>query len=91
MIIRDIDPDRIARLQAGQIPIHEPDLEDLVGANRERLTFTLDLTEAAGRADVLFIIAVDTPPTYSGDADLSRVMAVIDELAGLADAAPEIW
>jgi UDPglucose 6-dehydrogenase len=88
VIIRDIDPDRIARLQAGQIPIHEPDLENLVGANRERLTFTLDLTDA-GRADVLFI-AVDTPPTYSGDADLSRVMTVIDELARLADAAPEI-
>jgi UDPglucose 6-dehydrogenase len=88
VIIRDIDPDRIARLRSGQVPIHEPGLDDLIAANGERLTFTLDLTEVADRADVLFI-AVDTPPTYSGDADLSRVMAVIGELAGLAGASPE--
>jgi UDPglucose 6-dehydrogenase len=89
VVIRDIDPDRIARLQAGESPIHEPHLDHLIAANLPRLTFTLDLTAATDRADAVFI-AVDTPATYSGDADLSRVMAVIDELVEVGDGPPGI-
>ncbi len=87
MVLRDIDPDRIEGLRNGRIPIYEPGLEDLIAEHQERLTFTLEVDELLDRADIVFI-AVDTPPTYSGDADLSRVMRVIEELAegGLDDA-----
>ena len=47
--------------------------------NRERLSFTTDVDEAVDGADVVYI-AVGTPPTYSGDADLSAVWTVVDEL-----------
>src|SRR5436190_20670865 len=68
----DIDADRIARLQAGEVPIHEPGLDEVLAAQRERLHFTIDLAEAVKNARLLFV-AVGTPPTYSGDADLSAV------------------
>ena len=71
--------DRIARLQAGEVPIHEPGLEEVLAAQRDRLHFTTDLTEALERARLLFV-AVGTPPTYSGDADLSAVQAVVGAL-----------
>ncbi|HYY32278.1 MAG TPA: UDP-glucose/GDP-mannose dehydrogenase family protein [Gaiellaceae bacterium] len=84
VVVRDIVPERIADLQAGRIPIYEPGLEDLLEANRERLRFTLDLGDIFERARIAFI-CVDTPPTYSGDADLSRVSQVIDELPELTE------
>ena len=59
--------------------IHEPGLEDLLHRNAERLTFTTDMDELLDGARLLFV-CVDTPPTYSGDADLSRVRAVVQEL-----------
>jgi UDPglucose 6-dehydrogenase len=77
--IRDIVPSKIEALRAGTVPIYEPGLDDLVARNRERLTFTLDVTEAVEGAEFLYV-CVDTPPTYSGDADLSRVWTVIEEL-----------
>jgi UDPglucose 6-dehydrogenase len=77
--LRDIDPARIDLLLQGGVPIFEPGLEDLIAEHRERLSFTLDLNAMLGRSDVVFI-AVDTPPTYSGDADLSRVTRLLDEL-----------
>jgi UDPglucose 6-dehydrogenase len=77
--LRDIDASKVASLNDGQVPIYEPGLGDLMEANRERLTFTLSLSRLLERSDLLFV-AVDTPPTYSGDADLSRVMGVVDEL-----------
>ena len=80
MTLRDIDPRKVAALHDGKIPIYEPGLEDLIAAHRGRLDFTLDLNRLLANADLIFI-AVDTPPTYSGDADLSRVMGFIDELA----------
>jgi UDPglucose 6-dehydrogenase len=82
VVIRDINAAKIAALNAGQVPIHEPGLDALIDEHRERLAFTEDLRQLVNRCDVLFV-TVDTPPTYSGDADLSRVMSVIDELAGL--------
>ncbi len=79
MTLRDIDARKIAALHDGKIPIYEPGLEDLIAANRHRLDFTLDLERLLERSDLIFI-AIDTPPTYSGDADLSRVMGFVEEL-----------
>ena len=79
VICVDIDHDKIARLKQGEIPIYEPGLAELVEKNRERMTFTTDLSEALERARLLFV-AVGTPPTYSGDADLSAVHAVVDAM-----------
>ena len=75
----DIDAEKIARLQRGEIPIHEPGLEELVAANRERMHFSTDIAEALEHARLLFV-AVGTPPTYSGDADLSAVHAVVGSM-----------
>ncbi|MCW3000164.1 MAG: UDP-glucose/GDP-mannose dehydrogenase family protein [Solirubrobacterales bacterium] len=72
----DIDADKIARLQRGEIPIYEPGLEEMVARNRERLHFSTDISTALDKARLLFV-AVGTPPTYSGDADLSAVNAVV--------------
>jgi len=80
--IRDVVPEKIERLRAGEVPFFEPGLGELIERNRERLTFTLDAAEAAASAELVFV-CVDTPPTYSGDADLSRVWTVIDELPQL--------
>jgi UDPglucose 6-dehydrogenase len=80
--VRDVVPEKVARLQKGEVPFFEPGLGDLLERNRERLTFTLDAAEAAEAAELVFV-CVDTPPTYSGDADLSRVWTVIDELPQL--------
>ena len=76
---RDIDARKIKALGAGEVPIYEPGLEDLVSRNSERLHFELDVAPLMEHARLLFV-CVDTPPTYSGDADLSRVEAVIEEL-----------
>jgi len=80
--VRDVVPEKIDRLRAGEVPFFEPDLSELLQRNADRLTFTLDASEAAAAAEVVFV-CVDTPPTYSGDADLSRVWTVIDELPEL--------
>jgi UDPglucose 6-dehydrogenase len=82
VVVRDVVPERIERLRAGEVPIYEPGLEELLRRNAERLSFTLDVAEAVDGADFLYV-AVGTPPTYSGDADLSAVWTVVDELAGL--------
>lgn len=75
----DIDAAKIDRLNRGEIPIYEPGLAELVEKNRPRLTFTTDLNLALERARLLFV-AVGTPPTYSGDADLSAVNAVVSAM-----------
>src|SRR5205823_2911258 len=67
---------KIERLERGEIPIYEPGLEQLVAKNRERMHFSTDLAPALEHARPLFV-AVGTPPTYSGDADLSAVHAVV--------------
>lgn len=79
VVVRDVIPERIAALRRGQIPIHEPGLDELVARNAERLAFTTDVAEAIDGADFVYV-AVGTPPTYSGDADLTAVWTVIDEL-----------
>src|SRR3954452_7188845 len=79
VVIRDVIPERIERLRAGEIPIYEPGLEQVLERNRDRLHFTLDVEEAVDGAEFLYV-AVGTPPTESGDADLRYVNAVIDQL-----------
>src|SRR4051795_5105187 len=68
----DIDEAKIAGLERGEIPIWEPGLEELVRSNRRRMHFSTDINDALEHARLLFV-AVGTPPTYSGDADLSAV------------------
>jgi UDPglucose 6-dehydrogenase len=76
----DIDAAKVEGLRSGApLPIHEPGLPELVERNRERLTFTTDMAEVLDVARLLFC-CVDTPPTYSGDADLTRVEAVVGAL-----------
>ncbi|HEY3434790.1 MAG TPA: nucleotide sugar dehydrogenase, partial [Solirubrobacterales bacterium] len=79
VIARDIVAEKVDALSRGEVAIHEPGLEDLLRRNAERLTFTTDMDELLSGARLLFV-CVDTPPTYSGDADLSRVRAVVQEL-----------
>ncbi len=75
----DVDADKIARLKRGEIPIYEPGLGECVERNRERMHFSTELTPALEHARLLFV-AVGTPPTYSGDADLSAVHAVVESM-----------
>ena len=77
--VRDIVPEKIDALRLGEVPIYEPGLDDLLERNRERLSFTTDVGEAIDDAEFVYV-AVGTPPTLSGDADLSAVWTVIDEL-----------
>src|SRR3954471_13267758 len=79
VVVRDVVPERIAMLADGGVPIYEPGLGELIEENRERLTFTLRMEKVFERARIAFV-CVDTPPTYSGDADLSRVWRVVEEL-----------
>src|SRR5437588_6449461 len=72
----DIDEEKIATLNRGEVPIYEPGLEECVAGNRDRLHYSTDLRPALEHARLLFV-AVGTPPTYSGDADLSAVNAVV--------------
>src|SRR6202035_3141900 len=75
----DIDAAKVERLRRGEVPIYEPGLEDLVARNAERLHFSTDIADALEHARLLFV-AVGTPPTYSGDADLSAVHAVVNAM-----------
>jgi UDPglucose 6-dehydrogenase len=72
----DVDRDKIARLNDGEIPIFEPGLEPIVSKNRQagRLRFSTDVAESVAHAE-LQIIAVGTPPGEDGSADLQHVLA----------------
>src|SRR3954451_15504573 len=80
--VRDVVQEKIDTLSKGDIPIYEPGLSELITKNSERLHWTLDMGELVQNAELLFC-CVDTPPTYSGDADLSRVMQVVAEIGDL--------
>ena len=75
-------PERIAALRRGEVPIYEPGLAELMRGTPSDSGFTTDVAEAIDGADFVYI-AVGTPPTYSGDADLSAVWTVIDELPAI--------
>jgi len=79
VVARDIVAEKVAALSRGETTIHEPELDGLLARNAERLAFTTDMDELLASARLLFV-CVDTPPTRSGDADLSRVRAVVEEL-----------
>jgi UDPglucose 6-dehydrogenase len=72
----DVDQTKIERLVRGEIPIYEPGLAECVARNGARMHFSTELAPALEHARLLFV-AVGTPPTYSGDADLSAVHAVV--------------
>jgi UDPglucose 6-dehydrogenase len=79
VVVREIVPEKVESLQRGEIPIHEPGLPELIERNRERLTFTSELSELLDGPRLLFV-CVQTPPTYSGDADLSAVQRAAQEI-----------
>ena len=83
VVVRDIVSERIEALQAGRIPFHEPGLAELLERNRERMSFTLDAADLAPTG--MMFVCVGTPPTYSGDADLSAVWNVVDQLPEQAE------
>ena len=86
IVALDIDEAKIEALRTASVPVHEPGIEELLERNRERLRFTTSMDELLERARLLFC-CVDTPPTYSGDADLSRVRAVVEKLPERSDQA----
>ena len=79
VVVRDIVAEKIDALARGEVPIHEEGLLELLERNRDRLAFTTEVADAIEGAEVVYV-AVGTPPTYSGDADLSAVWTVVDEL-----------
>lgn len=78
----DKDARKIQQLEAGEIPIYEPGLQELVLRNRQeqRLAFTTDLHNAVTASELIFI-AVGTPPGDDGAADLTNLWSVADSLA----------
>src|SRR5580704_7866605 len=85
VILVDNDQQKLAALRAGEVPIHEKFLPELLQRHRgQKLQFTDDLHEAARASEAIFV-AVGTPPTDSGDADLSYVESVAREISGAID------
>jgi len=85
VILVDNDQEKLAALRKGEIPIHEKFLPELLSRHRgQRLTFSDNLTEAARLSSVIFI-AVGTPPTESGEADMSYLESVAREISGGID------
>lgn len=75
----DIDESKIEQLRRGESPIYEPGLSELLVEHRDRLHFTTELPDALVRARLLFV-AVGTPATHSGDADLAAVHEVVEAM-----------
>src|SRR3954470_1904430 len=82
--VRDIVQEKIDSLARGEVPIYEPGLSELISKNSSRLHFTTAMEDVLPNAHLLFC-CVDTPPSYSGDADLSRVERVVAEVGGSGD------
>ncbi len=80
VVCMDVDTAKIEGLRAGSVPIYEPGLDRLIDDTSERLSFTTSYDEVLDACRILFI-AVDTPPSASGDADLSRVQRATHEIA----------
>src|SRR5437660_3390274 len=78
----DVDAGKIARLNAGQIPIYEPGLDQIVVKNKQagRLSFTTD-TRAAVEQSLVIFLAVGTPPREDGSADLRHVEEAARDIA----------
>ena len=82
VICVDNNTAKVAKLQAGEIPIYEPGLEELVHRNvsAKRLHFSTSIEEGVDGSDIVFI-AVPTPPQPDGSVDLSFVEGVAREIA----------
>lgn len=79
VVCRDILPEKVEALRAGKVPFYEPGLSEQIVRNQQRLHFTTDIREVTESAKIIFV-CVPTPSMYSGDADLSYVEAVMNEL-----------
>jgi UDPglucose 6-dehydrogenase len=86
VIVRDVVQQRIEDLEAGHVPLYEEGLPELLERHRGRIRYTLDIGDVFPGARVAFV-CVGTPPTYSGDADLSAVWQVLRELPELEERA----
>jgi UDPglucose 6-dehydrogenase len=85
VVLVDNDQQKLAALKAGRVPIHEQFLPELLDRHRgQRLQFTDNLHEAV-RSSAAVFVAVGTPPTDQGDADLSYVESVAREISGAID------
>lgn len=86
VLCMDIDSERVARLQNGEVPIHEPGLDELLASNSRagRIRFTNNAAEAVAHGTIQFI-AVGTPPDEDGSADLQYVLAVARSIAAHMD------
>ena len=84
VICVDNDSEKVKQLKAGEIPIYEPGLEEIIHRNvsAQRLHFTGNIQEAVEHSQIIFI-AVPTPPLPDGDVDLSFVEKVAREIAGV--------
>ncbi len=82
VIVVDNDQAKLAALKAGEVPIHEKFLPELLRRHRgHNLTFSDDLKQAVGASQAIFV-AVGTPPTEQGEADLSYVESVARGISG---------
>src|ERR1700679_3894127 len=85
VVLVDNDEKKLAALRAGEVPIHEKFLPELLAKHRgQRIKFSGDLQSATRASEAIFI-AVGTPPTESGDADMSYVESVAREISGAVD------
>lgn len=77
----DIDADKVERMKKGEVPIYEPNLEEMFLRNiqSQRLFFTTNLKEALDQSDVIYL-ALPTPPGEDGSADLSYVLKVANDI-----------
>lgn len=82
----DIDAQKVGAMQAGKIPIYEPQLEELFVSNisQKRLSFTTDLAKGLSKAEIIFL-ALPTPPAEDGSADLQYVLGVADDIGKILD------
>jgi len=79
VVLVDLDPAKVRAIGAGQSPIYEPGLEDLIRKNRDRISATTDLRVAVGSTDITFV-AVGTPSREDGAIDLSYILTACEEI-----------
>ena len=82
VICADIDENKIFRLNSGEVPIYEPGLKEIINRNvkGERLFFSNDISSSIKKSDVI-IIAVGTPQTANGEANMSYVNSVVEVIS----------
>jgi UDPglucose 6-dehydrogenase len=85
----DIDPRKIEKLEAGEVPIYEPGLDLLMERNirERRVRFTLDLEQTVVKSDVIFL-CLPTPPDGDGSADLKYILGVAEQIGVILHANP---